>query len=287
VAQEPVAQEPVAQEPVVEEPVVEEVRPAPVRAPAVPVPAAVARAAPTPASEARTTSVPPPTRRRPSLAAVGRTFVVLILMTAVAAVGIRLVRQDPSDSGSLSARPGLAPPVALPVGSAYVRSTVLPDGRLRVTHWFHIRRFVDELHLHLPKVPGLTPGALSVHDVVAVADGHRVYAPRSITGGDATVYVPGAHHVVLRYVLDGAVERTEPPAGRALARVVAIDVRDGHSTTRSRTAVVGARVLALACTAPQRDALPLPCGSVSGTAWSVDLTGRHVRERVMAQLDLG
>ncbi len=121
---------------------------------------------------------------------------------------------------------------------------------------------------------------------MAVADGHRVYAPPSITGADATLYVPGAHRVVLRYVLDGAVERTEPPAGRALARVVAVDVRDGHSTTRSRTTVTGARVLSLACTAPGRDALPLPCGTADGSVWSVALTKPHLRERVMAQLDL-
>ena len=155
-----------------------------------------------------------------------------------------------------------------------------------MTHWVHVRRFVDVLHLHIPTVPGLAPGALSVSNVVATADGHRIYTSRSIPLRGTTVYVPGAHRVVLRYTLDGAVERTEPPAGRALVRVVAIDVRDAGSTTRSKTAVVGARVLALACTAPRRGALPRPCGSGNGTAWSVDLNGPQVREHVMAQLDL-
>jgi hypothetical protein len=252
VVEEPVVEEPVVEEPVVEEPVVEEPRSLPNRGPVT------------------ATSPAPPRRRSPSLVTVGVTFVVLVLMTAVAALGVRLVRQGTSDSGSLSSAKGPAAPVQLRAGSAYVRSTVLADGRIRVTHWIHPRKFVSEIRLHLPSVRGLASGALSVSDLVAVADGHRVYAPPSIAGDDATLYVPGAHRIVLRYVLGGAVERTEPPAGRALARVVAVDVRDGHSTTRRTTAVTGPRVLSLACTAPRRDALPLPCGTADGTGWSVD-----------------
>ena len=277
VVEEPVVEEPVVEEPVVEEPVVEE--------PVVEEPVVALRPVP---GRARTAAVSPSprARRQPSVARVGVAFVVLLLMTAVAALGVRLLQQQSSDSGSLSSSRRWSPPVALPAGTAYTKSTVLPSGRLRVKHWIHTRGFVYDVRLHIPKVSGLAPGTLSVHRIVAIADGLQVYAPRSMSGGAATLYTRGAERIFLRYVLDGAVEHTEPPAGRALARVVALDVRDGHSTTKSQTAVAGARVLSLACTAPGRYALPLPCGTPDGSEWSVALTTPNLREQVMAQLDL-
>ena len=48
--------------------------------------------------------------------------------------------------------------------------------------------------------------------------------------------------------------------------------------------MTGAQVLSLACTAPGRDALPLPCGTADGSVWSVALTKPHLRERVMVRL---
>ena len=259
------------EEQVVEEPVLEE----PVAS--VPVVAA-AVVAPEQAGERK---------RSWSVVAVGGTVVVLLLMTALATLVVREIKRGGGDTGSLAGQVSYAAPVAVPAGDAYVRSTVLPGGRLRVEHWIRTRHLRNELRIQLPDVTGLPPGALTAGHLVLAADGLRVYAPASVPRRGLMLAVPPAHRLFVSYVLSGAVQASDHPAGRALARVVAIDVDTGEPTTRSVTTVVGAHVLALACSAPTRGALPQPCGAVRDGAWQVELATPHAHDRVMAQLDLG
>ena len=93
--------------------------------------------------------------------------------------------------------------------------------------------------------------------------------------------------VEVTYRLSGAVERSDSADGRALALATTIDVRYPHRA-RSETRVVLAReVLALACTA-SADRPPVPCGQSSGAdRWRVELDGREISSRVVAQLTLG
>ena len=289
---EPVVEEPVVEEPTVVEPVVEEptiVEPTVVEGVVVEPVAVQRRPGQTLVAVAPPVlpAVPQETPRRSwSLAAVGGTVVVLLLMTALTTLVVREVRRGGNDAGSLAGSVSYAAPVSVPDGSEYVRTTFLPDGRLRVSHWIATRHAQNELRIHLPDVTGLPSGGLSVAHLVLAADGLRVYAPESVPRRGLMLAVPPAHRIFVSYVLSGAVEASDHPAGRALARVLALDVSTGEPTTSSVTSVVGARVLALACSAPTRTALPQPCGEVHDGSWTVDLRAPHAQDRVLAQVDL-
>jgi hypothetical protein len=173
------------------------------------------------------------------------------------------------------------------VGSAFVRTKVLRGGRLRVTHWIHTSRLEDAVRLEVPRSPYAIQGSLSVSHVVMAADGERVAAPRSWHGRAETVPLPAARRIYVRYVLSGAVERSEDRPGRALARLSSLDVTTQEPIRRTVHTVDGAVVLALACSAERLHALPRPCGrTVHGGSWAVDLRRSHADDSVMAQLDL-
>jgi hypothetical protein len=185
----------------------------------------------------------------------------------------------------------LTPPQAVPAGSSYVRTVVLPSGDLAVTHWIHTRRPMSSVSVRRPTVANLS--GVTAEDVrVIPGDDLRARAAVASHGRRKDVYlVSGARQVYVSYVLKGAVESAPSPPGRALARITALDVRADQPDTSTTHTVWGARVLALACSPATPDALPQPCGGTVGGAgdgaWQVRLDGAATYDRVMAQLDLG
>ncbi len=284
-------EEPVVEEPLVEEPVVEE--PTPVTAgpgrvevgvvqlPAVrPTPAYPAEAAAMPSAAPR----PPRGRGLRRVAPVG-VVLALALTSAVATIVVLHVRSGGSTAGSLAEQATYSAPVAVPPGGAYVRTTVLAGGRLRVQHWIRPQTATRTVRVEIPRMQALASSQLMVTGVVLAVDGRRIETLHRIEGRGRVLRVPPARRIYLGYVLSGAVQTSDHPPGRALARVVALDVSAG-SVASSVTTVVGARVLALACTPLASDALPRPCGASQARGWSVDLADGQVDDRVMAQLDL-
>lgn len=226
--------------------------------------------------------------RRLSVSTVILLTIVGLELVAMAVLALHL-RASPHDEGSVvSYRSGYAAPVPVPVGTAYVRSTVVAPEALRVTHWVHTGSDVGRVRIRVPHMPGLAPGTVALSDLVIASDGQPVPASRLPgTGPGRTYVVPAGRHIYVRYVLLGALERSSSPAGRALARFTALDVDTPEdSVARTRHTVVGARVLALACSADRPDALPHPCGSETNGTWRVVLGSGHTHDRVTAQMDL-
>jgi hypothetical protein len=179
-----------------------------------------------------------------------------------------------------------ASPVTLQPGTSYVRSRVLPSGDLVVTHWIRTRGPVDSLQVETPATRGLTPGSVTVSHLVLAADGRADPAASSGSrSGTQTLRFPFAHTIYLQYRLSGVVQATGP-GRRALARLTALDVVAGGNAVRTTQIVLGAKVLALACTSGPSDALPVPCGAQDAKSWSVRLAPGRQPTRVMAQVEL-
>ena len=222
-----------------------------------------------------------------------RRLALIAALTAVALVAVGglawLVAGRGGEEGRI--RPvhsdAYAAPVDLPAATAYVRSRVLPSGDLEVTHWIHTGDPVDSLTVRTPQTLGLVTGSVTMSDVVLATDG-TPYPTVSIGEGRAglrTFRFPPASALYLRYRLSGVVDVTGP-GDRALARITSQDVSTGGEVTRSTRTVVGARVLAMACTTGPPDATAAPCGSRDGGVWTVSLGRGKQGSRVMAQLDL-
>ncbi len=139
----------------------------------------------------------------------------------------------------------------------------------------------------MPPAPGLTAGTVRASHVLLSGSSGSVRTPSSVGAAAAETYRFSATHAVhLSYDLSGAVERSSSSTGRALARVVALDVSYPGRRGPSTTSVVGARVLTLACSAPRAGAVPRPCGEPDASSWTVQLDGPNRSDRVLAQLDL-
>jgi hypothetical protein len=158
---------------------------------------------------------------------------------------------------------------------------VLPSGHLRVTHWIHSRAPVRTIRLQQPSVGQL--GTLKLTRVVVAGD--RAPAIRDVTRKDA-YDVGGARNVYVSYELSGAVTRAPRPTGRALAVVTNLDVTGPPSPSLVTHAVLGARILNLACSTASPAAVPTPCGTPDRSGWHVTLDESGVTDRVMAQVDL-
>ena len=119
-----------------------------------------------------------------------------------------------------------------------------------------------------------------------MADGALVDGPATITGSGATYTFDETTDVQVRYVLTGAVVRSDSVGGRALALATRLDLRYSPPPEREIRVVIAAEVLSLACSASP-DAAPVPCGQAESTdQWRVELTGPRVDDRVIAQVTL-
>ena len=122
--------------------------------------------------------------------------------------------------------------------------------------------------------------------VRVLADGSRVDGPDRLTGQSVTYIFDRTTDLDVRYRLAGAVQLSDSVDGRALALATSLDVRYTPVAARETRVVSAPRVLSLACSS-SAGATPVPCGEALGDdSWQVDLSGRQVTQRVLAQLDI-
>jgi hypothetical protein len=184
-------------------------------------------------------------------------------------------------------RHAYAAPVRLVPDSSFVRSRILRSGDVVVKHWIRSRRPVQGVHLTAPRVVrGLGPRALSVSGLVVAGDGTRIPVSYPVDPHGVTAYpLPPSKRLYVRYRLSGVVQSSLGPGHRALARITALDVSTSRPLVHTTLTVVGARVLALACTPPGQD-VASPCGREMHGTWSTSLGPGQQGSQVMAQLDL-
>jgi hypothetical protein len=212
----------------------------------------------------------------------------LVLAASLVGGGIWLTTSGGTTSPTRLARSGTyQSPVRLAPNTSYVQTRVLPSGDLVVTHWIRSRRPVYWVRIRTPQVLGLAPGAVKVQDVTLASDGLLSSVVAQPPGLRLRTYaVPAAHTLFVRYRVSGAVERSRSAEGRALARLTALDVSIGEPLVETTQRVVGAQVLALACTPAGPRALAVPCGTVDHGSWQVRLARAHRDQQVSAQVDL-
>jgi hypothetical protein len=180
-----------------------------------------------------------------------------------------------------------APPVAVPVDTSYVRTTVLKSGVLEVEHWIHTSSFVFAVTLRIPEVPAVPAGEIAYSHLVLASEGRQLQPREGRAGNvDRRYTLPPTNMLYVSYHLSGALQRTGSTAGRGLARLTSLDVELGSPLARSIRTVGGTHILALACYPSGAAAVPLPCGVQRGDTWRVDLGRRREHARVMAQVDL-
>jgi hypothetical protein len=238
--------------------------------------------------EDATLKVPPPlvvpSAGRPQ----GLAWVCVLVATVLVAAGLvwwATSRGAEEQSIAIHDHP-YAAPVRLVPNSSFVRSRVLPSGDVVVKHWIRIRRQVDAVNLKVPRVAGLASHALTVSDVVLVSNGLRLPASSPVDHVGITTYaLLPTHRLYIRYRLSGVVQRSGGPGERALARITALGVTTSTPVVRTTLAVVGAQVLALACT-PEGQSVATPCGNDSDGTWSTRLGPGQQASQVMAQLNL-
>jgi hypothetical protein len=178
-------------------------------------------------------------------------------------------------------------PVPLRPDTSFVRTRVLPSGVLKVTHWINSRHPLSAVHLSMPQMLGLQTRAISVSHVFMASDGLPTPTTASIgPNGTRSVQLPRTHRLYISYRLSGVLETSPGSGHRALARITALDVSTSTRLVETTRAVVGAKVLALACTPGAPRAIATPCGSDDGGTWKVRFGARQQQSRVMAQIDL-
>lgn len=238
---------------------------------------------------------PPPPRprrtRRPELATVLLGLLVLVVLALSTAAFVRsqagdrtTVGSDPVGAGPRAAGTGV--PTGLPAVGTYVRSSIADDGTVEVTHWIRSARPIGTVALDAPPAPpGATP--VSATHVEATAPGANVTRVASAAGSQRFDFDVPVRVVRLRYRLTGVLDRSPSLRGRALARLVALDVHYAGRAGPTRVEVVGG-VLAMACApAGLDDVSARPCGGPGPGHWQVVLAGAERDDRVMTQVDLG
>ena len=227
-----------------------------------------------------------PDQRRRS---VKRRVLAGVLTLEVAILLALLVAHPFRDGGAEpTAADRYAAPAPVRAGTSFVRTQVISSESLRVTHWIHTDRPVARVRIDTPQVPGVAADALVASDLVLASDGHAVPDPKSPTAGATQTYaVPPGRRIYVTYVLTGAIQHSAPPAGRALAVLTTLGVTTMHDPVVQTThSIVGAPILALACSPNRVSAVPRPCGTVLEGSWQVELHAPHTGDRVLAQMNL-
>jgi hypothetical protein len=224
------------------------------------------------------------TRRMIAVATVVSWLAALVLMTAAVLWLVNREGSPPndepgSDRADVVTRVPEAP-VPLPGDGAYIQLSVLPGDVLAVQQWLHNSSGFFRLSVAAPG------GQVRVESFQVFVDGVLVEQRATVGGRESDVDLSGATAVYLQYRLSGALERTRPPAGRALARVTSLDLSYDAQPGPTTIAFQGAEVLTLACQATGSSAPPVPCGVVDGDAWRVRPPPGLVDYQVMAQLDI-
>ncbi len=147
-------------------------------------------------------------------------------------------------------------------GTSYVATTVRPDGSVSVSHWVRPRTRAYELTLSLPDLPG--GESMRASDVRVDVDGTAIPGPGSIDARPHTYVLPGGRQIFVTYHLTGAVERSPSVDGRALVRVVSLDLSVEHVQARIQ-AVEGVEILSTWPAPPPRSG-PSPSRAARASA---------------------
>ncbi|HEV2796075.1 MAG TPA: hypothetical protein VGV65_00510, partial [Nocardioides sp.] len=252
--------------------------------------------------QAAPVSDPPPSRAAPPSPRPRRFSLWSVLAVVAAATGLIVValvgaylvtRPTGPDDPAPAFRPDAprdaaanrqtAPVPAL--GESYVAIQVLDTGDIVVHQRIRAAEPLGRLRLTTPSsAPGVAP--MSATRVRVLADGSRVDGPDRLTEQGVTYVFDRTTDLDVRYRLAGAVQLSDSVDGRALALATSLDVRYTPVAARETRVVSAPRVLSLACSS-SAGATPVPCGEALGDdSWQVDLSGRQVTQRVLAQLDI-
>lgn len=244
-----------------------------------PAPAAAPPRATAPPPSLSPTPTPPPPPPPPSSSrtrAVAIAAVVLLVGVGVGGLATWwLTRDDPAarQPPPVQAATGGWPPA----GTSRTVTEVRADGTLRVTHRIHTTTPIDALDIALPETPSTEPVEATAVEVVA--DGRAAVGPDRVTFTRASYVFDDATTILVRYRLDGVVERSGSAQDRGLVTTTALDV---SATQPDDIRVVrSASVLSLAC-ATTTTALA-PCGEQDrGGQWTVRLGADDAGGRVVA-----
>jgi hypothetical protein len=212
----------------------------------------------------------------------------LAVVAVLAALFFEMKNQDEKPEVAPGAPPSslAAPPAALPPVGSYVESRILPSGDIQVTEWIRTRTDVSEIELVAPNGDG-PAGSPTARDVVVTGDDLRADGQTQVSDSARYVFADPARLIQVRYMLTGAVEQSPSAPGRALARYTSLDVRYTPKAGPTKVHLLGAEVLATACTSAEAPLVPRPCGWPQGGAWQVRLRGDDRDDHVMAQVNLG
>jgi hypothetical protein len=227
------------------------------------------------------------------LKALAAVALVVLLIT----LGVRTLGDDDDEAASTpestrrSPRAVPPPPADAPAEGMYVVSNVTEDGQVDVQTWVRSPSPLDELELTTTD-PDLLPGSVESLDLVVRALDGTMLAHRDSVGTNhqrIRLRAP-ATDLYFSYTIDGAMDdASETVAGRALARVLAMDVDyAGAGGVVRRLVSAPGTVLNVACLRPTEDfdAAPRPCGRATGDGdWVVDLRGPDRGDRLLAQLE--
>jgi len=211
---------------------------------------------------------------------------IALVVFGLVLFGMRLTGVVGSASRASHSAYQFDPPRKLPQNGQLVRSRVLRSGALEVEHWISSTEAIWEVSLKVPSGPPGVHGRVAAHRIDVDGSEGRGYGPRTVRRQAATYFVGATKTLYIRYRLIGALVPSASIEGRALAQLSALDVAFSPRGGPSTVVVLGARVLSVACARARPDAVFRPCGRPDGRAWRVDLDSRHVRNRVIAQLDL-
>lgn len=231
-----------------------------------------------------------PDSRRRLLVVLGVLLGVLLAATAVAGfVRSRDGSGSPAVAEQSPAQITGSPPPELPATGSAVRSRLMKDGDVVVTHWIRSRFPLSAIDLQRPtRANGA--GRTRVTDITVVADGKVASGMRDAADSDER-FVLGlpAKVVYVRYVLKGAVDTDASIPGRALVRTTLLQVDYSPVVGPTVVTVRAPRVLSMTC--GQRGQVlssPRPCGAPApGGGWRVTLAGKHRQDQVMSQVDVG
>jgi hypothetical protein len=232
---------------------------------------------------------PEPHAGRARLVGVIAAVAALVLVTVVVVLVVFVGRDEPNEPSARGPERVPPAPVDLAPRSALVRARITASGDVEVRHWIRSASNLFGIGLSLP--PGaLAAGgssAVRVRHVQVFANGAPALGPERLEKErEYYPFAAGTDDVFVTYDLVGAVERSDSVAGRALARVTALDIDVTPSLVTTTYAVSGGEMLNLACSAPQDGAVPFPCGEPSDSGWQVRLTKAQRNDVVIAQLDL-
>ncbi|NYE38926.1 hypothetical protein F4692_004081 [Nocardioides cavernae] len=218
---------------------------------------------------------PGPSRSRGPAASLA--VAVLLLGVGVGGAAVWWVARDDAPGARRPPAASAGTPGWPAAGTSRTVTEVRADGTVQVTHRIHTTTPIDALDLSLPESESTNP--VEASSVEVVADGRQASGPDRVTFTRASYVFDDATTILVRYDLDGVVERSGSAEGRGLVTTTALTV---SATQPDDVRVVrSASVLSLAC--GDSTASLTPCGEADDEGqWTVRLTAGDVGDRVVA-----